>query len=199
MSNSTSSSPDKSVTPKNSGGTTAEAAPTKGRPTPTRKEAEAARKQQLKPALTRKEAKAREREARARNRNAMMAGDEKALLPRDQGPVKRAVREFVDGRRTVAELFLPGALLMLALGFVRSVDVQQLSLIVWLVLVLGIAVDALIWVRAMRKELRTRFEPSEIKGVTFYAIMRALQIRRLRVPKSSAKPGDNRRKAAAED
>lgn len=172
-------------------------APTKGRPTPTRKEAEAARKQQLKPALTKKEARERERQARAQSRNAMMAGDERALLPRDQGPVKREVRDWVDGRRSAGEMFLPGALLILALGFVRNTTIQEASLGLWFALVASIAIDSAVMVRGLKKHLLTKFKPEEIKGVNFYAIMRALQIRRLRVPKPQAKAGDNRRKASA--
>lgn len=188
-----SSTPDKSASDR----AASEAAAAKGRPTPTRKEAEAARKQQLKPALTKKEARERERENRAKNRSAMLAGDEKALLPRDQGPVKRAVRDYVDGRRSAGELFLPGALLILALGFIRNVTVQQASLGLWGLLVAGIAIDSLLMIRGMRAELLKTYEPAQLKGINFYAIMRALQIRRLRVPKSGAKPGDNRRKAAS--
>lgn len=173
------------------------AAPTKGRPTPTRKEAEAVRKQQLKPALTKKEARERERQARAQSRNAMLSGDERALLPRDQGPVKRDVRDYVDGRRSAGELFLPGALLILAMGFIRIGAVQSGSLVVWFALVLSIVVDSVILVRGLKKHLLATYTLSEIKGVNFYAIMRAIQIRRLRVPKPNAKPGDNRRKARA--
>jgi hypothetical protein len=175
----------------------APAAPTKGRPTPTRKEAEAARKQQLKPALTKKEARERERQARAQSRNAMLSGDERALLPRDQGPVKREVRDWVDGRRSAGELFLPGALTILAMGFIRNTAVQNASLVLWFILVVGIVIDSLLLVRGLKKHLLTKFKPSEIQGVNFYAIMRAIQIRRLRVPKPGAKAGDNRRKAQA--
>ena len=59
---------------------TTEGQPTrKGRPTPTRREAEQARKQRVKPPLTRREALRRERELartqRVRTRQAMVAGD----------------------------------------------------------------------------------------------------------------------------
>jgi hypothetical protein len=171
--------------------------PTKGRPTPTRKEAEAARKQQLKPALTKKEARERQRQAREQSRNAMMAGDERALLPRDQGPVKREVRDWVDGRRSAGELFLPGALLILAMGFVQVPAVRDGSLVLWFILVVGIVIDSFVLVRGLKKHLLTKFKADDIKGVNFYAIMRAVQIRRLRVPKPQAKAGDNRRKAHA--
>jgi hypothetical protein len=173
------------------------AATGKGRPTPSRKEAEQLRKQQLKPALTRKEQAARERELRMRSRAAMMAGDESALLPRDRGPVKRAVRDYVDGRFNAGELFLPGAILILVLGFIRNIEVQRFSFLLWFALMLVIVIDLIVLVFGLRKHLLAKFEPAQTKGTNFYAIMRALQIRRLRVPKTTARPGDNRRNAKA--
>ena len=40
---------------------------------------------------------------------------------------------------------------------------------------LSIAVDSVILVRGLKKHLLTTFKPEEIKGVNFYAIMRAVQ------------------------
>ena len=40
-----------------------------------------------------------------------MAGEEAYLLPRDQGPVRRYVRDIVDSRRNVLGLFMPVALI----------------------------------------------------------------------------------------
>jgi hypothetical protein len=165
----------------------------KGRATPTRKEAEARRKEQLKPALTRKEQAARDRQARANQRASMLAGDEASLMPRDRGPVRRAVREYVDGRFSAGELFLPGALVILALGFFRSEVLQRFSLLLWFLLMAVILIDFVVLYLGLRRHLSSRFEASELSGTTFYAIMRALQIRRLRVPKTTRRIGDNRR------
>ena len=61
----------------------------KGRPTPSRREAEAARKHQLKipkdPKAAKKAVRERDREDRARSRAGMMAGDERYLPARDKG------------------------------------------------------------------------------------------------------------------
>ena len=48
-----------------------------------------------------------------------MAGDEAYLLPRDQGPVRRYVRDVVDSRRNVLGLFMPSALGLLFVMFAR--------------------------------------------------------------------------------
>lgn len=165
------------------------AAAPKGRATPSRKEAEAARKQRLKPPVDRREASRRERENRTRQREAMRSGDEKALLPRDQGPVRRAARTFVDSRRNAGELFLPGALLILVLGFIRNVQVQQISLWLWLAMVLLIVIDTFFMLRAMKKALQVMLPDEALKGVNFYAVMRALQVRPLRMPKCQVKVG----------
>ena len=96
----------------------------KGRPTPSRREAEAARKQQLKipkdPKEAKKAARERDREERAASRAAMMAGDERYLPARDKGPGRAFTRDFVDSRFTLAEYFIFIAIGVLVLGFIRN-------------------------------------------------------------------------------
>ena len=89
----------------------------KGRPTPKRKEVEQSRViNRLAPAAN-KEAKklqkAQARILRAQQRDAYMRGDENALPPRDKGPVRRFIRNYVDSRRSVGEFFLPIIVLVL--------------------------------------------------------------------------------------
>ena len=75
----------------------------KGRPTPKRKDAIAARKvSSLAPASTKEEkkrAKEAARLARVTSRAAYLRGDENALPIRDKGHVKRYVRNYIDSRR----------------------------------------------------------------------------------------------------
>ncbi|MGA0980064.1 MAG: DUF3043 domain-containing protein [Candidatus Nanopelagicales bacterium] len=173
-----------------------ESAPTggKGRPTPSRKEAEAARKQSLKlpkdPKAARRAARERDREARAQQRAALMAGDERALPARDQGPVKRYVRDFVDSRFTIAEYFIFVALAVLVLGFIPNPIVQFAVSISWMALIALVAFDELFLLVRLNSALRKRFpDKAERKGALWYAGLRTLQLRRFRLPPPRVRRG----------
>lgn len=163
----------------------------KGRPTPSRRDAEAARKARLKPPRDRKELARRERqrrtEQRAKVRASIAAGDTKHLPTRDQGPVRHFARDYVDARRNVAEYLLPLLLVILALSFFpRLLGVQAL---VWAATIALTAADTIWLAYRFRRELRRRFEPSQAKGAIGYALLRSSQIRRLRLPKPQVSYG----------
>ncbi len=166
----------------------------KGRPTPTRKEAEQARKEALRsagdPRAARKAARNRERQAKMENRAALMAGDESRMPGRDRGPVRSFTRDFVDSRFTVAEYFIFIALTVLVLGFIPNQVVQSIVSLAWFVLIAIILVDSTILVLRLKAQLKERFpDKAERKGAVFYAIMRTLQLRRLRLPPPKVKRG----------
>jgi hypothetical protein len=166
----------------------------KGRPTPRRKEAEAARKQSLKvpsdPKAAKKAAKARAAEERQVARSALLAGDERHLPARDAGPVRGFVRDYIDGRWTAAEMFLPIALVVLVVGFLPIANIQGIVSVAWTFMTLFILVDTSLLMIRMKRELAKRFpDPAERKGTTFYAVMRVLQLRRLRLPPPRIRPG----------
>ncbi len=158
---------------------------TKGRPTPSRKEAEAARKQRLKPTRNKKELARRERQRRvserAKVREALVTGDEKHLPARDRGPVRAFVRDLVDSRRNVAEYLLPALVVILALSFIPALI--QLQLTLWLATIVGTTVDTIWLGYRLRRELRQRFPKPETKGALAYGLLRSSQLRRLRLPK----------------
>ena len=167
----------------------------KGRPTPSRKEAEAARKQSLKlpkdPKAARRAARDRDREARAQQRAALMAGDERALPARDQGPVKRYVRDFVDSRFTIAEYFIFVALGVLVLGFIPNPVIQLAVSIAWMALIAVVAFDEIFLLVRLNVALRKRFpDKAERKGALWYAGLRTLQLRRFRLPPPRVRRGD---------
>ncbi len=167
----------------------------KGRPTPSRKDAEAARKQSLKlpkdPKAARKAARDRDRDARAQQRAALMAGDERALPARDQGAVKRYVRDFVDSRFTIAEYFIFVALGVLVLGFVPNPVVQLAVSISWMALIALVAFDEIFLLVRLNSALRKRFpDKAERKGALWYAGLRTLQLRRFRLPPPRVRRGD---------
>lgn len=101
----------------------------KGRPTPSRKEAEAARKQNIRfpkdPKAAKAAAKERDRESRMRQREGMRSGDPRYLPARDQGAARAFARDYVDSRFTMAEIFIFVAVLVLVLGFIKQPLIQQ--------------------------------------------------------------------------
>jgi hypothetical protein len=165
----------------------------KGRPTPTRKEAEAARRERARAGMDKKAAQKLMREKRAesnrRMREGMKTGEEKYLPARDQGPVRRAVRDWVDARVSVAEFLLPLLLLILVLQATGSKQLVQLSSQLWAVTILLLLVDT-VWIRfRLQRLLRERFPEESLKGTTFYALTRMLQLRFMRLPKPNVKVG----------
>jgi hypothetical protein len=166
----------------------------KGRPTPSRREAEAARKQTLKissdPKEAKRQAKARAAEERQVARAGLMAGDERYLPARDQGPVRQFVRDFIDSRWAAAELFLPLALIVLLVGFLPVAGLAGFVSMAWMALTLFIIVDTALLMFRMNRELARRWPTkAERKGTTLYAVMRVLQLRRLRIPPPRVRPG----------
>lgn len=159
----------------------------KGQPTPSRKAAEQARKQAMKPPVSRKEQLKREREARssirARQQEALHSGEEKYLPLRDRGPVKRFARDFVDRRRLVAEYLLP----ILILTFVLTMLPQpwaSIGFYGWLGATAVTVVEEFIVIRGLKKECAKRFPGQTTRGVTLYVLLRTTQLRRFRLPRA---------------
>ncbi|CAB4657151.1 MAG: DUF3043 domain-containing protein [Actinobacteria bacterium] len=165
---------------------------TKGRATPSRKEAQAKRiTHSLAPATNREERKKeklRVRQARGAVRISYMNGDEYALPARDKGPARRFVRNYVDSRRSVAEYLLP--LLFIVLIISRITFLQIASILLMYVVFLGAIVEGFLLSRKIKKEVLLRFPESSTKGLGMYGWSRSTQIRRLRAPKPQVKPGD---------
>jgi hypothetical protein len=166
----------------------------KGRPTPSRKEAEAARRHQLRipkdPKEAKKASRERDREERARARAGMMAGDERYLPARDRGPAKAFTRDFVDSRFTIAEYFIFIAVAVLALGFVQNPAVQSFVTLGFMLLTFVIVVDTAILLFTLSRRASAQFpNKADRKGIMFYAALRAIQLRRLRLPAPRVRRG----------
>ena len=167
----------------------------KGRPTPKRKEAQAARKvSSIAPASTKAE-KARAKEAaksaRIAQRAAYLRGDESALPLRDKGPVKKYVRNYVDSRRSIGEYFLPVIFVVLFLTLIPSKIFQLGSIAVMYTVLLVSVVDGFLLTRKLKREVRAKFPGAELKGIGMYGWLRSTQMRRMRTPKPSIKAGDS--------
>lgn len=165
----------------------------KGRPTPSRKEAEAARKKNVKIPNDKKAARAamrqRDFEARTLTRKAMYTNDEKHLPLRDKGQVRRFIRNFVDRQVSVGELFVPFAFLIMILLFIPDPNVQTAASSVWLVMFVGMIVDGAVMSYRVRKAVTKEFPDESLRGVASYAVMRSLTFRPMRLPKPLVKIG----------
>lgn len=165
----------------------------KGRPTPTRKEAEAAARERAKLPRDRKAMARMQRQQRAESsrkiREGMKSGDEKALLPRDRGPVRRYVRDIVDSRMGFAELLAPMLILIMILGYTAGTTGQRYSTALWYTTILLVIGDVLLLRMKVRRRVRAMFPDESVKGLTLYAVMRALNLRFLRLPKPKVKIG----------
>ncbi len=166
----------------------------KGRPTPKRSEAEARRRQPITgsraPAGPRtKEDKAKARTTRVSKYEAMKRGEEWALNPRDRGPARALARDFVDAKRRASEYYMYVLVVLLAAVFLRSKAAQEIISPLVLVLIVVIVLDATLIRRSLRRLLAERLPGASARGLTTYAVMRALQIRRFRVPAPRVGPG----------
>lgn len=158
----------------------------KGRATPKRREAERGRRRAITAPRDRKEAyrqsRERSRAERSKQMEALKAGDERHLPPRDRGPVRKYARDLVDSRRSVAEFFLPLALLILALTTFGTAQMKLFGGTLWLALVVLILVDSLVLALRMRRGLSSTMPDEPRRGAMPYALMRSMQIRRFRLP-----------------
>jgi Protein of unknown function (DUF3043) len=169
---------------------------TKRRPVPpapmTTAEARRRRKQTKLTRAERREFKTAQRENAAERREKMMAGEEGYLLPRDQGPVRRYVRDVVDSRRNLLGLFMPAALALILISFSSPPQIGLMVSPAMLVLVAIMLIDAFFLGRKINKLVDEKF-PKHTESawrLGFYAASRASQLRRMRAPRPQVNRGD---------
>lgn len=165
----------------------------KGHPTPTRREAQEAKKRPLVPSDRKAAAKAsrqRQREERTRTQRAMASGDERYYPARDKGPVRKYVRDYVDARWNLAEFFLPVSLVIVVVVLVAGSNARlAFAAIASLYLLIAVAVlDTAIAALKIKRRIRARF--GEVpKGTSMYAAIRAFQLRPTRMPRPMVRRG----------
>ncbi len=167
-----------------------EVAAGKGRATPSRKEQEAANKRPLVPSdrrAARGQSRTQVTSERDRARAGMAAGEERYLPARDKGPQKRYTRDFVDARWNVGEVLMP-VLVLVILSYFLPRQISQYALIgVWAVLAV-VVIDGVVLRFQLKSRLTAKFGSME-RGVAWYAFMREIQLRLMRLPKPQVKRG----------
>jgi hypothetical protein len=160
----------------------------KGRPTPKRSEAQGRRPGPPPPPPTsRKEAyrrtRANQATGRTTARRAAANGNDAYLPKRDQGPVKKLVRDIVDSRRNVGSLFL----LVAGVAVVGTIapnavlrSYASLLLFVFFLVFLG---DSFLLSRRIKRAAAEQLPKESTRGAVWYGISRSTMIRRWRFPK----------------
>lgn len=190
------------------GGTTGTTAP-KGRPTPKRSESNRRRGPVAPAPMTAAEARQRRKEARnsmtkeerkadklrqrslvAERNERMKAGEEAFLIARDKGPVKRYVRDIVDSRPSLLGLLMPWTLLLLFGTMVAPKLALYLNYAMPVVTV-AMLIDGFLLVRKVNRAVDAKF-PDNTEShakLGMYAVPRAMQPRRWRVPRPQVARG----------
>ena len=180
----------------------------KGRPTPKRSEAERGRRQGITGTPARPGGRGggsargsggsggsggkggkESREDRLRRNEAMRRGEDWALPARDRGPVKALARDYVDSKRRISEYYMYVMIAVIVVLFVRTASVQLYAEPVALVLIVFVLVDAFFLRLGLKRLIEQRLPGKSVRGVALYAVFRALQIRRFRVPPPRVSPG----------
>jgi hypothetical protein len=166
----------------------------KGRPTPKRREAERRNRRPMTAPRTRKEAyrqvRERQSDARQKAREGMARGDDRYLPKRDQGPVRKLARDYIDSRRTFGEYFMYLTILVLVGAMAAPLVVRSyLYTIGWPVMFVLIVSESIYHARQVKRLARERFPDEESRGIGLYTATRLMQIRRLRMPQARLKPG----------
>jgi hypothetical protein len=138
--------------------------------------------------LAAKQSRSQVQAARERARIGMAAGEEKYLPVRDKGQQKRYVRDYIDARFSLGEALLP-LLLVTILSYFFETIAPFVLIGVWAVIIVliieGIVVGMLVTRRLGEKFGKDKVE----RGVRWYAFMRMIQMRVLRLPKPQVKRG----------
>ena len=165
----------------------------KGRATPSRAEQEAARKRPL--VADTKEAKARARAdlqaAREKARVGMANGEDRYLPIRDKGPQRRFARDFVDAGWHVGEGVMPFMVIVIIATLIPNPMIQFWAFPALWIYILFVIGDMVIVSIRVKRAARAKFGDSRLeKGLGWYAGMRTVQMRFMRLPKPQVKRGE---------
>jgi len=164
----------------------------KGRPTPSRAEQVAARRRPL--VANTKEAKAAARvqlrEQRERAQAGMAAGEDKYLPPRDKGPQRRWVRDYVDAGWHASEWVMALMVIVILISLVPDPTFSFYAFVgLWVFIIIAV-LDMVLLAARVKKKAAVKFGKDRLeKGLGWYAAMRSLQMRFMRLPKPQVKRG----------
>ncbi|WP_229116909.1 DUF3043 domain-containing protein [Actinomyces bovis] len=185
-------SPDQNASPRSGG---------KGRPTPKRRDAEAAGLRPVVPAdrkAARKAAREQRDAAWRQQQDALHSGDERHYPAKDRGPVKRYIRDYIDARYSIGEIFVPASFLLLAgslaLSFVQRAGALNVLVLLSMYLIFIAAILDTTWCYfRLRSKLYAKFGREQVRkqgSVFWYTFTRCFNLRRWRSPKAVVARGE---------
>jgi DUF3043 family protein len=175
----------------------------KGRATPKRREAQSRNRTPIVGAprnatgtkeerrAARQAQQAAARAERTLTRTALNTGDERHLPARDKGPAKRFARNYVDARWNAGEIFIPIGFLAVLVSLVNIPIATLGSMVLLYGTAILVGVDCFLLHRRVRRIVTERFGAAEAVGIGRYAIIRAVQIRRARLPRPQVRRGEH--------
>src|SRR5690625_6637727 len=95
------------------------------------------------------------RRRRDESRIGVMNGDERYLGPRDAGPQRRYIRDYVDARFSIGEMFIPIALVVLIAGMFGGQQWAMIANFIVYGLILLIVLDSVVLCILLRGRLKT--------------------------------------------
>ncbi len=98
------------------------------------------------------------------------------------------MRDFVDARYSFGELMIP-IVVLLFITTLLPVSVQSIAELVVYALVILIIIDAVVLGIRLNRKLAEKFGSDRVEKIRWYAGMRAIQLRRMRMPKPQVKRG----------
>ena len=154
-------------------------------PTPSRRQAEQARRNRIAPQLTKKEIRERENKAKYKSRD-------EALARTNSEPANVLIQYYVDGRWNLAEFMIP-VMLLIFVAIIVSTYVWPSFLmlstyIIWGLFALLVFDFMYMWF-GLRQQLMKHFPNEPRKGKMWMAFSRAMLMRRSRTPAPRVKRG----------
>lgn len=154
-------------------------------PTPSRREAEAARRARLNPQLSPKE-------ARRRDRMAQEAARRKQMSAQEEQPGRQLLRDLVDSRFNPAEVAMPVLLGILALTLIPALKpyAEWLLYASWGFIAV-IALDTFLLWRRFKTLVAQRHPGTPLRGLLMYLFNRQMTFRRWRQPPPRVQRGES--------
>ncbi|MDP9807099.1 hypothetical protein J2S70_001681 [Trueperella bonasi] len=175
--------------------------PSKGAPTPRRRDVEAARRRPLvsdAKSMTREEKRQLKAEQRARSnelyqkqQEAMRTGNQREMPVQHRGPERAFARDYVDAKGPVSAFFMPVALLILPLMLLQPRWPEVIIPIIWVMYAVFflMALVAFITGKQAKDLVAYRFGEAP-KGLMLQMVGRAFYLRRWRLPSAQVERGE---------